>query len=61
MFLSCLVGCVAQFYPLPFPDNRYLLGACFFLYFALSGLYQYYIWYIERDYIFSSKEVRTAS
>lgn len=58
MFLSCLVGCVAQFYPMPFPDNRILLAACFFLYFALSAAYQYYLWFIERDYIFATKEVR---
>jgi len=55
MFFSCVAGCIAQFYPLPFPDNRLLLAACVVVYFLLSAVYQYYTWYIEKDYIFLSK------
>lgn len=27
-FIACLFGCLGQFYPLPFPDNKYLLAVC---------------------------------
>ena len=56
MFLACLAGCTAQFYPLPFPDNRLLLSFCVIVYFALSGLYQYNVWYWEKDYVYFSKQ-----
>lgn len=58
MFVACVSALVAQFYPIPFPDNRWLLGGCFFVYFALSGLYQYHTWYVEKDYIFWSKKAK---
>jgi hypothetical protein len=32
-----------------------LLAACVVVYFFLSAVYQYYTWYIEKDYIFLSK------
>jgi signal peptidase complex subunit 2 len=28
MFFSCVFAMIAQFYPLPFPENRIILGVC---------------------------------
>lgn len=61
MFVSCVIGLVAQFYPLPFPANRALLAVCVVSYFALSALWQYMAWLIDKDYVFSSKPQKAAS
>ena len=55
MYLAIACGCVAQFAPVPFPANRALLAGCAVAYFALSGVYQYWVWFIERDYIYASR------
>jgi signal peptidase complex subunit 2 len=51
MFLSCVFALVAQFYPLPFPKSRPLLGACCAAYFILSTILQFMITYIDKDSI----------
>ena len=51
MFLSCIFAMVAQFYPLPFPDSRPLLGMCCASYFLLSVVLQYVISYVDKDTI----------
>lgn len=28
MFIACVIGCIAQFYPSKFPDNSLLLAVC---------------------------------
>ena len=55
MYTAIACGCVAQFAPVPFPANRLLLAVCAALYFALSGVYQYWVWFVERDYIYVSR------
>jgi len=48
---------VAQFYPLPFPDNIWLLGVCVAIYFFLSGVLQYMVTFLDKDVIYSSAPV----
>lgn len=54
MTVACAFGCVAQFYPLPFPANRWLLAICVVVYYGLSAVLQAMTWWVERDYIYSS-------
>ena len=28
MFVACIIGCIAQFYPAKFPDNSMILAVC---------------------------------
>jgi hypothetical protein len=46
---------VAQFYPLPFPANVWLLGVCVAIYFALSGVLQFMVTFLDKDAIYASK------
>ena len=55
MALACSFAMVAQFAPLPFPESRYILGGCCACYFALSGLCQLVVTYIDRDSILLTK------
>ena len=55
MFLSCVFAMVAQFYPIPFPKSRPLLGVCCAMYFVLSSVLQFMITYIDKDIILISK------
>ena len=55
MFLSCVFAMVAQFYPIPFPSSRPLLGVCCAMYFVLSSVLQFMITYIDKDIILVSK------
>lgn len=55
MFLSCVFAMIAQFYPIPFPDSRPLLGVCCAMYFILSSVLQFMITYIDKDIIMVSK------
>lgn len=51
MFLSCVSAMVAQFYPIPFPKSRMLLGACCAAYFILSSILQFIISFVDKDTI----------
>jgi len=51
MFLSCVSAMVAQFYPIPFPKSRILLGACCAAYFILSSILQFIISFVDKDTI----------
>ena len=51
MFLSCVSACIAQFYPIPFPKSRPLLGVCCAAYFILSTILQYIITFVDKDTI----------
>jgi signal peptidase complex subunit 2 len=55
MFLSCVFAMIAQFYPIPFPDSRPLLGFCCAMYFILSSVLQGMITYIDKDIILIGK------
>lgn len=55
MFTSCVFAMVAQFYPLPFPASRPLLGVCCVSYFALNGLFQFIVTFIDKDTIIITK------
>jgi len=48
MTVSCVFACIAQFYPLPFPDSRLLLAVCVVVYFGLSGVLQYFTWFTDK-------------
>jgi hypothetical protein len=48
MFVSCLFAVTAQFYPMPFPQSRPLLGICCFSYALLSGILQYIVTFVDK-------------
>jgi hypothetical protein len=54
MIVSCAAALVSQFYPLPFPDNRMLLGVCVVIYFVLSGVLQFMVMFLDRDVMYRS-------
>ena len=49
MLVACSFAMVAQFWPIPFPASRPLLGVCCSMYFVLSGILQLVVWFVERD------------
>lgn len=51
MVVACLFAMVAQFYPMPFPESRPLLGVCCGAYFAASTVLQFIVTYVEKDCI----------
>lgn len=55
MALASAAALVAQFAPVPFPDNRALLGVCVVIYFALSGVLQYIVTFLDKDILYSGK------
>lgn len=55
MFLSCLFAMTAQFYPIPFPASRPLLGVCCASYGLLSLVLQFIITYIDGDTILQTQ------
>jgi len=56
-----LFAMVAQFYPMPFPDSRPLLGVCCAAYFTASSILQLIVTYIEKDCIMTTAPVLTES
>jgi signal peptidase complex subunit 2 len=48
---------VAQFYPMPFPDSRPLLGVCCAAYFIASSVLQFIVTYIEKDCIMTTNPI----
>ena len=53
MFVSCLFAMTAQFYPMPFPQSRPLLGFCCFSYALLSAVLQYIVTFIDKVILLS--------
>ena len=54
MAVASASALVAQFYPLTFPDNIWLLGACVAIYFLLSGVLQYMVTFLDKDLVYTS-------
>lgn len=54
MFLSCVFAMLAQFYPIPFPKSRPLLGVCCAAYFVLSTILQFIVTFIDKDTIMTT-------
>jgi signal peptidase complex subunit 2 len=52
--LTCATALVAQFYPMPFPDNYWLLLACVVAYFLLNTLLQAFVFLHEGDIILTT-------
>ena len=61
MFFSCVFAMVAQFFPIPFPASRPLLGVCCVGYFVLSTVLQYIITYIDKDTIIITNPTKVNS
>lgn len=55
MVVACAFAMVAQFYPMPFPESRPLLGICCCAYFLASFVLQLIVTYIEQDCIMITK------
>mmetsp|Transcript_6 Transcript_6/g.14 ORF Transcript_6/g.14 Transcript_6/m.14 type:complete len:225 (-) Transcript_6:140-814(-) len=51
MAVACAFAAVAQFAPVPFPENRPLLGVCGTIYFIISGILQLILWFVDEDAI----------
>ena len=58
MVVACLFAMVAQFYPMPFPESRPLLGICCAAYFIASSVLQLIVTYIEKDCIMITQPVK---
>jgi hypothetical protein len=54
MALASLSALVAQFYPLTFPANIWLLGVCVAIYFLLSGVLQYMVLFLDKELVYTS-------
>ena len=54
MFAACTFAMTAQFYPIPFPESRPLLGVCCVAYFAISGLLQYLVTFYDVNTIMTT-------
>jgi signal peptidase complex subunit 2 len=61
MFLSCIFALTAQFYPLPFPESRPILGVCVSAYFIISGILQFIVSFIDLDLILTTKPGKSYS
>jgi hypothetical protein len=61
MFISCVFAMVAQFFPIPFPASRPLLGICCASYFILSVVLQYIISFIDKDTVMITNPVPVSS
>jgi Microsomal signal peptidase 25 kDa subunit (SPC25) len=61
MLLSVACGAIAQFYPLPFPQNRLILILCSISYFILSGVLQYIVIFVEKESIYRCKSTKTTT
>ena len=55
MAVASASALLAQFYPLAFPDNIWLLGACVAVYFFLSGVLQYMVTFLDQDLVYTSQ------
>ena len=51
MFLACVAAMIAQFFPVPFPENRVILGICCGSYFIMSCVLQFIVTFVDRDTI----------
>lgn len=61
MFVACCFACIAQFAPIPFPDSRPILGFCGSAYFAISGILQLIVTFVDRDTILWTNPVDKSS
>ncbi len=55
MVVACTFAMVAQFYPMPFPESRPLLGVCCISYFLASTVIQLIVSYLEQDAILTTQ------
>lgn len=55
--LSVMFALTAQYFPLEFPHNYYVLLVCCTSYFILSGILTFISSYIEKDFIMFSKPI----
>lgn len=55
MVVACAFAMVAQFYPMPFPESRPLLGVCCLAYFLASTVIQLIVSYAEQDAILTTQ------
>jgi hypothetical protein len=61
MFLACVAAMIAQFYPVPFPENRMILGVCCGSYFFMSCVLQYVVSFIDQDTIAITNSLKVGS
>ena len=54
MTVACAFAMIAQFAPLPFPESRYILGGCCAAYFAISGILQLIVTFLDKDCILTT-------
>lgn len=51
MSIAAVLCAVAQFYPLPFPENKQLLTVCSLGFFAINGVLYVLSWVVDGDYL----------
>ncbi|EWM25703.1 Signal peptidase complex subunit 2 [Nannochloropsis gaditana] len=59
MVIACVFALIAQFYPMPFPESRPLLGVCCLAYFLASTIIQLIVSYVEQDTILTTQPLRS--
>eukprot|EP01060_Flectonema_neradi_P019711 TRINITY_DN2700_c0_g1_i1.p1 TRINITY_DN2700_c0_g1~~TRINITY_DN2700_c0_g1_i1.p1 ORF type:complete len:204 (+),score=43.98 TRINITY_DN2700_c0_g1_i1:68-679(+) len=52
---AIIVAILCHVVPVPFPENRYIVGTCCALYALFSGVMQLLISYVEKEVVFLSK------
>jgi signal peptidase complex subunit 2 len=58
MAVACAFAMLAQFSPVPFPENRPILGICCTIYFILSGILQLITTFYDQDCILITKPMK---
>lgn len=65
MIICTIFSLIAQFYPIPFPENKFLLTVCGLSFFFFYGILNFVLYFIEGDFIFhgslNGKELRVKS
>jgi len=61
MAASCAMAALAHCNPWEFPDNRWFVGACCFLYATGSFILQLIVTFVDQDYIFVSVPKKVGS
>ena len=53
-YTGCILAGVSHLYPIPFPDNTFLLIGCVAAYMVLSGCMQFIMSFIQKERIIST-------
>ena len=55
MFIACVLACIAQFNPVPFPESRLIVACSCGAYFFISGILQFLESFIDCNWLLRTK------